>query len=195
MYRYDFTGGESFPLVKPTDVRRRGTTSFGRRHDEVATAVRTGCQSTPGRRATFGPRRPSSPPSHADEGFRFRRRVLVHQMRQNVPDVARPGGAFQEVSQREETVLLRVVQQIFRSRDKPKPTPVSRVSSVLLYFYPVFTMLYAHCVILSRHTLTTEYSSRIRRYHETWPASKSVGGRELKIIKKNVTRLHYILIC
>lgn len=125
-YRYGVTGLESFPLVEPADVRRRDAASHGRGNAEVTTAVRARRRPSADRRAAFGSRRPSAPPAHVDEGLGFRRRVLVHQMRQDVPDVARPGGALQEVPQREEAVLVRAVQQIVRRRDKPEPAPVSK---------------------------------------------------------------------
>jgi len=132
-YRHEFAGGQSVPLVRPTaDFRRRGGAApVGRGHDEAAAAVRARRQSAAGRSATVGPRRPHATPPHVDEGLRLRRRVLVHQVRQNVPDIARPGGALSQVAQRQEAVLVRAVQQIVRRRDKPEPTPVSRVRPVL----------------------------------------------------------------
>lgn len=124
-HRYELVGGEPVPRVGPADVGRRGAASVGRRHDEAAATVRAGRQSAAGRRAAVGPGRPPAAPPHVDEGLRVRRRVLVHQVRQDVPDVARPGGALPEVAQRQATVLVRAVQQVFRGRDKPEPAPVS----------------------------------------------------------------------
>jgi len=126
--RHELAGGQSVPLV-------RSTADFGgavgRGHDEAAAAVRARRQPAARGRAAVGPRRPHAAPPHVDEGLGFRRRVLVHQVRQNVPDFARPGSALPEVAQRQKTVLVRAVQQIVRRRDKPEPTPVSRVQPVL----------------------------------------------------------------
>jgi len=141
--RHEFACGQSVPLIGPTaDFRwRSGAAPVGRGHDEAAAAVRARRQSAAGRSATLGPRWPHATSPHVDEGLRLRRRVLVHQMRQNVPDIARPGGAFSQVAQRQEAVLVRAVQQILRRRDKPEPTPVSRVRPVL-YRYHILPSFY-----------------------------------------------------
>lgn len=133
--RHEFAGGQSVPLAGATaDFERRcGASPVGRRHDEAAATICARRQSAAGRRAAVGPRRSHATPPHADEGFSFRRRVLVHQMRQNVPHVPWLGGTLPEVAQRQEAFLVRAVQQIFRCRDKPEPTPVSRVRPILPY--------------------------------------------------------------